>query len=64
MTWIRTMCVLRYEASTITPHSLQLTHVFFRYLKFTPSPVARRLYAVSSYFPHMNLGVHTIALIF
>ena len=57
MTWIHAICVLRYEAATVTPHSLQLTRVFFRSLKVAPSPIAHRLYAVLLHFTHMNLGV-------
>ena len=64
MPQIRAMCVLRYEAVTITPYSLQFTRVSFCYLKVSASPIARRLYAVSRQFPQMNLGVHTIALFF
>ena len=41
-TWICAICVLSYEAATVTPHSLKLTRVFFRSLKVSPSSVDRR----------------------
>ena len=63
MPWIRSMCVFRYEATTVILHSVQLTRVFFQYLNVSPSPVSLHLYAVSPHFPRMNPGVHTIAFV-
>ena len=63
MPCIFNMCVLRYEATTIKLHLVQLTLVFLSSLKVVPSPVARHLYAVSTHSPQMNLDVHTTVLV-
>ena len=36
MPWICAMCVLRYDAATVTLHSVQLTYVFFLHQKLAP----------------------------
>ena len=64
MPWIRAMCVLIYDITTLTPHSLQLTRAFFLFQKVSPSTVACWLCAVSPHFSQLNPGIHTISLVF
>ena len=58
------MCTLRYDAATVTPHYVQLTHILFLSIKAAPSPVARHLYAVYPHFSQINLSIHTTTLVF
>ena len=58
------LCPIKDDASTVNPHTVQLTLVHFLFLNVTPSPVSLSLCAASLHFPQMYPGVHTKAFVF
>ena len=60
--WVCSIWCRSNDASIIVRNSSQLTLVLFHPLNMDPSHVSLRLYSATPCFPHVNPGVHIIAL--